>query len=76
MAIAYHLLARGTTYQELGENYLDRTDPVRTTKRLVQRLEALGYSVRLTLREGVAAAAEVLDDAMPSSPALAAGGVT
>ncbi len=76
LAIAYHLLARGTTYQELGENYLDRTDPVRTTKRLVQRLEALGYSVRLTLREGVAAAAEVLDDAMPSSPALAAGRVT
>lgn len=76
LAIAYHLLLRGTTYQEVGEDYLAKRDPVRTTKRLVQRLEALGYSVSLTLREGVAAAAEVLDGALPPSSAFAPAGVT
>ena len=43
LVIAYHLLRRGATYQELGAAYLDRRDPARTTKRLVQRLEVLGY---------------------------------
>ena len=76
LAIAYHLLLRGTTYQEAGEDYLAKSDPVRTTKRLVQRLEALGYRVSLTLREGVAAAAEVLDGALPPSPAFVPAGVT
>lgn len=76
LVIAYHLLLRGTTYQELGEDYLAKRDPVRTTKRLVQKLEALGYSVSLTLREGVAAAADMLEGAMPPSPAFAPAGVT
>ncbi len=76
LVIAYHLLLRGTTYQELGEDYLAKRDPVRTTKRLVQKLETLGYSVSLTLREGVAAAADMLEGAMPPSPAFAPAGVT
>jgi transposase len=60
LAIAYHLLRRGTTYQELGEAYFDRRDPERTTKRLVQRLEALGYTVSLTAREAVTTTAELV----------------
>jgi transposase len=76
LVIAYHLLVRGTTYEEQGEDYLTKRAPVRTTKRLVQRLEALGYHVSLTLRDGVAAAADVLDGAMPPSPACAPPGVT
>jgi transposase len=74
LVIAYHLLLRGTPYQELGEDYLAQTDPVRTTTRLVQRLEALGYHVSLTVREGVAAVAEGLTGAADPSPAPA--GVT
>jgi len=53
LEIAYHLLLRGTTYVELGEDYHDRSNPERTTKRLVARLEALGYTVNLTAREVV-----------------------
>ncbi len=73
---AYHLLLRSTTYQEHGEDDLAKRDPIRTTKRLVQKLEALGYSVSLTLREGVAAAADMLEGAMPPSPAFAPAGIT
>ncbi len=47
---AYHILARGETYPDLGEDYLDRLDRGRTAKRLVRRLERLGYIVSLTER--------------------------
>ena len=57
LEIAYHLLLRGTTYEELGEDYHDRSNPERTTKRLVARLEALGYTVHLTAHEVVTAVA-------------------
>ena len=76
LVIAYYLLLRGTTYQELGEDYQDRRDSVRTTKRLVQRLEALGYSVHLTVREGVTAVTDVLSGAVSSTPGPAPAGVT
>ncbi len=56
LEIAYHLLRRGTTYEELGEDYQDRSNPERTTKRLVARLEALGYTVNLTARAVVTTA--------------------
>ena len=76
LVLAYHLLRRGTTYQERGEDYLAQRDPVRTTKRLVQRLEGLGYRVSLTVRDGVGAAAEVIGGAMPPSPPYAPAGIT
>ena len=47
LVAAYHMLARNQPYAELGEGYLDRRDPARTAKRLVQRLEELGYKVNL-----------------------------
>lgn len=47
LTIGYHLLKRGTTYQELGGNYFDRRNVLRTTNRLVKRLEALGHRVTL-----------------------------
>ena len=50
LQIAYHLIAHGTTYQELGADYFDRFNRERATKRLVQRLEALGFEVRLAER--------------------------
>ena len=76
LVIAYHLLLRDTTYEEQGEDYVAKSDPVRTTKRLVQRLEALGYRVSLTVREGVAAAAEALGGATAPGPAFAPAGGT
>jgi transposase len=60
LVIAYHRLRRGTTYQELGENDHDQRTPERTTKRLVARLEALGYTVTLTARNVVTVAEELV----------------
>jgi hypothetical protein len=36
-----------TLYQELGANYFDQRHVLRTTKRLVKRLQALGHRVIL-----------------------------
>ncbi len=47
LTTGYHLLQRGTTYQDLGANYFDQRHTLRTTKRLVKRLEALGHHVIL-----------------------------
>ena len=42
---AYYMLKRGEAYHELGEHYLDRIDRERTSRRLVKRLQALGFDV-------------------------------
>jgi hypothetical protein len=47
MKRVYHLLRDGTTYHELGGDFLDRLEPDRLTKRLVKRLEQLGHAVTL-----------------------------
>ncbi len=47
LTIGYHMLQRGTVYQDLGANYFDQRHILRTTKRLVKRLEALGHRVIL-----------------------------
>ncbi len=47
LEIAYHLLARGTTYQELGAAYFDRRDQERAARRYVRLLEQLGHRVTL-----------------------------
>ena len=56
LQIAYHLLRRDTTYVDLGADYFDHLDRSRTTKRLVQRLEHLGFEVNLAERPLPAAA--------------------
>jgi transposase len=53
LVIMYHVLKRGTTYAELGADFLDRLEPERLTRQLVKRLEALGHKV--TLEPGEAA---------------------
>jgi transposase len=45
LIIAYHLLKDCRNYCDLGPNYFDLRDRERTAKRLVQRLEDLGYRV-------------------------------
>jgi transposase len=48
LVIIWHVLATGTPYDELGENYFTtRLDPERETRRLVAKLEALGHAVTL-----------------------------
>jgi transposase len=47
LTTGYHLLQRGTAYADLGPNYFDQRHKLRTTKRLVKRLEALGHKVVL-----------------------------
>jgi hypothetical protein len=47
LTIAYHLLADGTEYVDLGPHYFDTRDEQHVTRRLVHRLEALGHSVQL-----------------------------
>ena len=41
----YHLLKDGTTYEDLGGDYFDERDQDAVERRLVRRLEALGYKV-------------------------------
>ena len=46
LVIIWHVLATGKPYDELGEDYFTRrADP--ETRRLVQKLEALGHTVTL-----------------------------
>lgn len=47
LGIVYHLLKRGTVYQDLGGDYFDRLAPERLARQLVKRLERLGHKVTL-----------------------------
>ena len=47
LVIAYHLLTRQTCYQELGAHYFDERDRQAVERRLIRRLQALGYKVSL-----------------------------
>ena len=50
LVIIYHVLKRGTTYAELGPDFLDRLEPERLTRQLIKRREALGHKVTLETR--------------------------
>lgn len=45
--IAYHLISRQEVYQDLGADYFDKQRPESVKKRLIKRLEKLGYQVTL-----------------------------
>jgi hypothetical protein len=47
LVIAYHLIKHQEPYRELGGDYFDQRRPEATAKRLVKRLEQLGYSVSI-----------------------------
>jgi transposase len=47
LTAAYHMLRRSTEYHDLGAAHFDRLQAARTTRRLVQRLEGLGFQVKL-----------------------------
>ena len=50
LVIAYHLLADGGVYVDLGPNYFDRRAREKGQARLTRRLEALGFEVTVTER--------------------------
>jgi len=43
----YYILVRKELYRDLGSSHFDKLRPANTTKRLVNRLEQLGYKVTL-----------------------------
>lgn len=47
LVIIYHILSQQKSYEDLGSNYFDERDRQHTEKRLVRRLEKLGYQVQL-----------------------------
>ena len=47
LVAAFHMLQRAVVFADLGAGYLDRVDKHRTARRLVRRLDALGYDVML-----------------------------
>lgn len=47
LVIVYHLLVRNEPYHDLGANYFDEREPQKVERRLVQRLNKLGYEVQL-----------------------------
>jgi hypothetical protein len=54
LRIVYYLLQRDTTYQELGASYFDERHRDRVERRLVHRLEKLGFEVTLTPKDPAA----------------------
>jgi transposase len=55
LVAAYHMLAKGADYKDLGEAYLDQLDQTRTVANLKRRLERLGYDVALQPKSHLAA---------------------
>ena len=49
----YYLLVRNEPYRDLGAAHLDKRRPAHATKRLVARLEQLGYKVTLQTEAAV-----------------------
>jgi transposase len=47
LVIIYHILSRPVEYRDLGSHYFDRLHPDRLKRKLVKRLEGLGFQVSL-----------------------------
>ena len=56
LGIAYHLIKNKETYKDLGADYFDKRQPEATTRRLVSRLQRLGYEVTLSQQQAPTAA--------------------
>lgn len=56
LVIAYHVIGKREPYRELGAQYFDQQRPEATAKRLVKRLETLGYEVSVQSKTTSAAA--------------------
>ena len=45
LIIAWRIIQEGTVYEELGGNHYDRLHPDRSARRLIKRLEQIGFQV-------------------------------
>lgn len=54
LIIIYHMLKNGSHYRELGQDYFDRLNREAVSRRLVRRLQSLGYQVELKDLEAAA----------------------
>jgi hypothetical protein len=63
--MAYHMLKNGEFYRELGESYLDQFDRERTAKRLVKRLQALGFMVSVKEQSAAGVEGQALSPPQP-----------
>lgn len=50
LVIVYHMIRDGSAYVDLGVDYFDKRNQVQTERRLIKRLEQLGYKVTLQSR--------------------------
>lgn len=50
LVIIYHILRDRIPYRDLGSNFFDERDRQQVERRLVRRLERLGYQVELQPR--------------------------
>jgi transposase len=48
LTAAYYIIRDGTPYRDLGARYFEQADRTRAARRLVARLQHLGYSVKVT----------------------------
>jgi transposase len=46
----YHMIKHNETYRKLGEDYLDSLERERIAKRLVKRLQTVGFDVTVRIR--------------------------
>ncbi|HYZ86170.1 MAG TPA: hypothetical protein VE621_17295 [Bryobacteraceae bacterium] len=65
LLIAYYIIRDGVEYHELGGDYHDRLHPLRTTKRLLRRLENLGFVVDLRAQAEAEPAQPAADPPQP-----------
>ena len=54
LRIVYHLLIDQHPYEDLGELYFDNRQKDQVSRRLVRRLQRLGYAVHLEPKESAA----------------------
>jgi transposase len=59
LIIAWHIIQDGTVYEELGGNHYDRLHPDRSARRLIKRLEQIGFQV--TVKKTMPESAPMLD---------------
>jgi transposase len=69
LIIAWHIIQDGTVYEELGGNHYDRMHPDRSARRLIKRLEQIGFQV--TVKKAISESAPTSDPAvlLPKEPA-------
>ena len=48
LTVVYHMIREGTPYRDLGVNYFDERNRTGAARRLVARLQNLGYNVQIT----------------------------